>query len=315
MGQIALVGGTTVAPEGLGFTLVHEHLRVEADDVRAEWPHLYDEERAFQSAVAAVTRATGAGVRTLCDPTVLGLGRDCRFMQRVVEATGAQVVAATGLYTFRDLPIMLQNRPVDFLADLFVRDITEGIQGTPTRAGFLKFATDAPGVTPDVEKVIRAAARAHRRTGVPIITHSDARNASGLRQIELLEAEGADLSHVVIGHVGDTEDVGYLSELAARGVFLGLDRFGPGPSAPTAQARCRTVVRLLEKGLGRQLLLSQDACATIDWREPIYGGEADAAAHMAYIAEVVLDDLRALGATDDDIRTMTVANPRRLFGD
>lgn len=312
MPEIPLVGGGAIRPDGLGFTLIHEHLKIESEGVRAQWPHLYDPSWQFERALAEVRAAVAAGVRTICDPTVLGLGRDVPFMERVVAATDAQMVAATGLYTFRDLPRIFRSRSVDFLADLFVRDIADGVQGTRTRAGFIKFATDAPGVTAGVEVVIRAAARAQRRTGVPIVTHSDARNGSGLDQVDLLVEEGVDPARVVIGHVGDSEDVDYLVRLLERGVYLGLDRYGS--QTPPADRRNATTLALLERGYADRLLLAQDACATIDWYEAPAGRQGEPSGHMAYVATEVLPALRAGGATAEDIETLTVANPRRLFG-
>ncbi|MCL4352338.1 MAG: phosphotriesterase-related protein [Firmicutes bacterium] len=312
MTKIPLVGGNAITADQLGFTLIHEHLRTETDGVRFQWPDLYDDKRQFDRAMEEVTNAMQHGVRTICDPTVLGLGRDARFMERVVKESGAQVVAATGLYTYRDLPHYFENRSIDFMADLFVRDITMGIQGTNTKAGFIKFATDEPGITPGVDKVIRAAARAHRQTGVPIITHSHAHNGSGLDQIALLEKEDADLSHVVIGHVGDTDNLEYLTAVLKRGVFIGLDRYGLDIYLPT-EKRNKTVVTLIDQGYVGQLLLSQDACATIDWFEPEEVAAMVPNWSMSYIPETILPTLKASGVTDDQIHTMMVENPRRLF--
>ncbi len=312
MAAIPLVGGSTISAEQMGFTLIHEHLRTESDGVRFQWPFLYDDTRQFERAVDEVGRALSAGVQTICDPTVLGLGRDAHFMERVAEATGAQIVAATGIYTYRDLPHFFDNRSIDFMADLFVHDITVGIQGTATKAGFIKFATDEPGITPGVEKVIRAAARAHLRTECPIVTHSHAQNGSGLEQIALLEEEGVDLSRVVIGHVGDTDDIPYLTRVLDRGVFIGLDRYGLDIYLPTGR-RNQAVATLIEKGYAGQLLLSQDACATIDWFEPEQIKEMVPDWSMSFIPTTVLPALKQLGVSDEEIRTMTVGNPRRLF--
>src|SRR5581483_11816007 len=102
------------------------------------------------------------------------------------------------------LPPYFATRSADALADAFVHDIDVGVQGTSTKAAFIKCATDVAGVTPDVEMVLRAAARAHRRTGVPIMTHSYPPNGSGLEQQRIFAEEGVDLGRVQIGHSGDT---------------------------------------------------------------------------------------------------------------
>ena len=142
----------------------------------------------------------------------------------MVKEAGIKVVVATGLYTFNDLPTYFQVRDVDEMADLFVSDITEGIQGTDVKAAVLKCATDAPGVTPGVEKVLRAVARAHLRTGVPISTHTHAAMRRGLEQQDIFESEGVDLRRVIIGHSGDSEDLDYLTKLAGPRL---LHRHGP----------------------------------------------------------------------------------------
>src|SRR3972149_4651531 len=136
------------------------------------------------------------------------------------------IIVATGLYTYNELPRYFQSRDADVMAELFVRDITEGIQGTNVKAAILKCATHEPGVTRGVEKVLRAVARTHRRTGVPISTHTHAPTRRGLEQQAIFEEEGVDLSRVIIGHSGDTEDTDYLEALLKRGSYIGMDRFG-----------------------------------------------------------------------------------------
>src|SRR5437773_5391757 len=102
------------------------------------------------------------------------------------------------------------------MTDMFVRDIEHGIADTGVKAAILKCATDEPGVTPGVERVLRAVAQAHRATGVPISTHTHALTRVGLEQQRIFREEGVDLTRVVIGHSGDTSDVGYLEELIAN---------------------------------------------------------------------------------------------------
>lgn len=311
MATIPCVGGA-LDTTALGFTLIHEHLRVRSDAVAAQWPHLYDEEREFDAAVAQVRAAQERGVATIVDPTVLGLGRDVRFMQRVVDATGMHVLAATGLYTYHDLPFSFANRSARHLSAVFVHDIEQGIQGTPTRAAFLKCATDAPGITPGVEKVIRAVAQAHRQTGVPIMTHSYPANGSGLRQQDLLAEEGVDLARVLIGHSGDSDDLDYLMRIADRGSFLGMDRYGLDDILPAAR-RNATIVALCARGYADRMMLSQDACAAIDWFD-----EEKIRPHlphwtMTYLLDEVIPALRTAGVSEAHIQQMTVANPRRYF--
>src|SRR5439155_4383306 len=181
MPQVQTVQGAVEAEE-LGTTLIHEHLRVWDEAVHDQWPsagtvgeeppHEVKPGDDYEVAVREARAAVELGVKTICDPSAMFLGRDVNFMRRVSEETGLQVVPCTGIYTYDYLPLFFANRDPDQIADLFVSDIEQGIQGTDIKAAFIKCAADEPGVNENIEKVHRAAARASLRTGVPIMAHS-----------------------------------------------------------------------------------------------------------------------------------------------
>src|SRR6476620_7366019 len=171
MSSIETVNGSVDAG-ALGVTLVHEHVRVRDEAVAENWPGRYDAQAELDAALEQVRNAQGHGVRTIVDPTAMFGGRDVRFMKRVADETGIQIAFCTGIYTYDFLPHYFENRDEDAIAQHFVDDITTGTQGTEMKAAFLKCAADAAGVTPNVEKVHRACARACLRTGAPIMAHS-----------------------------------------------------------------------------------------------------------------------------------------------
>ena len=298
----------------LGFTLMHEHVFALSQGVQENFPSVWNEEEEIASAKAKLRELAGLGVQTIVDLTVLGLGRD---IPRLLHAAGdipLQVIVATGIYAYSDdeLPRYFRNRDVDVMAELFVRDITEGIQGTAVKAAILKCATDEPGVTPGVEKVLRAVARAHRRTGAPISTHTHVATRRGLEQQDIFQQEGVDLGRVVIGHSGDSEDLEYLQEIMKRGSYIGMDRFGVDRYLST-EKRVATIARLCELGHAGQMVLSHDASCHFDWypAEPLRNAMPNW--HYRHISEVVLPALRASGVSEDQIRQMTVESPRRYF--
>ncbi len=296
----------------LGFTLMHEHVFVLSEGVIKNFPRLWDRERRVSEAVAALKEVKAHGVSTIVDLTVLGLGRDAPTVQEIARQSGMQIIVATGLYTYDELPHYFQSRDTDHMTDQFVKDIEEGIQRTDIRAAILKCATDQQGVTHGVQKVLRAVARAHRRTGVPISTHTHAQSEQGLRQQDIFEQEGVDLRRVVIGHSGDTEDVAYLEKLVARGSYIGMDRFGIDTTLPT-EKRVTTIAKLCERGRADRMVLSHDASCYIDWFEPALVKQAVPRWHYRHIPDDVIPALRAAGVTEEQIREMTVDNPRRIF--
>ncbi len=324
MATVETVRGAIDASE-LGTTLIHEHLVARDEAVHLQWPEaptfggIPERELGpggeYEAAVEAAEAAVGLGVKTICDPTAMFLGRDVDFMRRVSEQTGLQVVPCTGVYTYDHLPSFLASRDPDQIADLFVSDIERGVQGTEIKAGFIKCAADEPGITENVEKIHRAAARASVRTGAPIMAHSRPASDTGPRQIEIFESEAVDLERVQIAHTGDTDDLDYIERLLDKGVFIGMDRYGLEMYLPAAQ-RDPTVLTLLERGYAGRMFISADSCATLDWFpanviEQLLAAGAAKDWDIRNVPEQVLPRLRDGGMTDEQERTMMVENPVR----
>jgi phosphotriesterase-related protein len=315
MPTVQTVQGPVDADE-LGVVLAHEHVRFRDDAVAAEWPQRYDEQLELDAALVAVNAAKDRGVRTIVDPTAMFGGRDVRFMKRVAEATGVQIVACTGIYSYDYLPHYFENRDVDVMADHFVEDIERGIQNTQIRAAFLKCAADAAGVTDHVEKIHRAVARASVQTGMPIMAHSMPAVATGPRQVEIFQEEGVEMSRVQIAHCGDTDDLDYIEGLIDSGVYVGLDRYGLEMYLPIDR-RNAAAAELLRRGHAERLMISQDFCATIDWfpAEAADVFESSGAIRnwsMTLVFDEVVPALREMGVMDDGtFETIFVENPKR----
>jgi phosphotriesterase-related protein len=324
MATIETVTGPIDAGE-LGTTLIHEHLIASDEAVHAQFPRAGTfggiPERAIEpggeygAAVEAAEAAVGLGIKSICDPTAMFLGRDVDFMRRVSEQTGLQVVACTGIYTYDHLPSFFASRDPDQIAELFVADIEEGIQGTEIKAAFIKCAADEPGLTENVEKLHRAAARASLQTGAPIMAHSRPASDTGPKQVEIFESEGVDPAKVQIAHTGDTDDLDYIERLLERGVYIGMDRYGLEVYLPAAQ-RDPTVLALLERGYAERMFLAADSCATLDWFpanvvEQLLAAGAAKDWNISNVPERALPRLREGGMTEEQERTMMVENPVR----
>jgi phosphotriesterase-related protein len=321
VGTVQTVRGP-VDTASLGTTLMHEHVFVLSTEIQANYPQeaSWDEETRVADAVTKLRAAKEAGVDTIVDPTVIGLGRYLPRIQRINEQVDINIVVATGLYTYDSVPFFFSLRGPgteldgpEPMTEMFVRDIERGIGDTGVKAAFLKCATEHEQVSPGVERVLRAVAQAHRQTGVPITTHSNPNRRNGLRQQEILRSEGVDLSRVVIGHSGDTADTGYLKELMDAGSYVGMDRFGIDLLAPFEQ-RVRVVAELCHAGYTEQMVLAHDAACLLDWIGP---PEMVAAVlpnwNFTHIHRDVLPALRERGVDDAQITTMLVDNPRRYF--
>jgi phosphotriesterase-related protein len=321
MGAVETVAGPIDA-EDLGFTLIHEHFFSGDEAVTAQWPHVRDHDHEYGLALESAEAVKQHGVRTVVDPTAMLLGRDVPGLQRLAAATGLQIVACTGIYTYDLLPQFLLNRDEDFMAGLFVHDIQQGIQGTQAKAAFIKCAADEPGVNERIEKVHRAAARASLRTAAPIMAHSRPASGTGPRQVEILLEEGVAPEKIQIAHTGDSDDLGYIEALLQQGVYIGMDRYGLDLFLPMAK-RNATVLELLRRGYAEQMFLSQDFDIPIanglDWFPPevIEALAAAGAANgwsMTLLFEQVIPELTEQGMSADQLQTMMVENPRRWLG-
>ena len=275
----------------------------------ADW---VDVDAVIERAASELRLVKELGVSTVVDLTPINIGRDIHVMREVATRSGMQIIAATGLY-YTEEP-WLEGWPAEKLVEWLIRDLEDGIQGTNSKAGIIKCATNHVGVTPLNKKLLEVAAQLHRASGVPISTHTAVENRSGLSQQDVFEEQGVDLSRVVIGHCGDSTDLAYLEAILERGSTIGMDRFGLDMILPTEQ-RVSTIVALCERGHGEKLVLSHDACCHIDF---FPGGPADLAAaapnwNFRHVPEDVVPALRKSGVAESDIRAMTVDNPRRIF--
>ena len=314
--------GRRIDAEELGLTLIHEHFFSSDEAVSVQWPHVRDHEREYSLALESAEAVKQHGVQTVVEPTAMLLGRDVRTSQRLAADTGLQIVACTGVYTYDHLPQFLLNRSEDYIAELFVHDLEQGIQGTEIKAAFIKCAADEEGVNERVEKVHRACARACVRTGAPIMAHSRPASNTGPRQVEIFLEEGVPAEKIQIAHTGDTEDLDYIERLLEQGVWIGMDRYGIDLFLPTDR-RNATVLELLGRGYAERMFLSQDFDIPIanglDWYPPEVVEQMQAAGaapdwSMTFLFEGVIPTLKERGMTDEQLQTMMVENPKRWLG-
>lgn len=311
MGMVNTVRGPVDAAE-LGQALVHEHVNIRTPGIRENWPERSNRDAARDSALARLKAAEALGIRTVVDLTTADMGRDPELLSEVQAGTGVNIVCATGIYWM--VPRYWAGRDADDLAKAFISDFENGIAGTQIRPGAIKLATDqgAGGLDEINEKCLRAGARAHRATGLPILTHNGP-PSSAAEQQRIFKDEGVDLSHVAVGHVGDTPDVAYLKSLMEDGGVIALDRFGMDPIL-SFDERVNTLVTLCKDGYADRIVLAHDSCCGIDWApDPSAMATRMPNWHMAHISEAVLPALRERGLTDAQIDQVMVKNPARLL--
>lgn len=308
-----------VDENALGRVLMHEHVFVLNAELMINYPEMFPEDAMVCRAVEVLREVQETGIDTFVDLSVMGTGRNVRVLQRVAEQVNLNILLATGWYTYHEAPVFAQlNGPgrlfdgPDPLAELFINDIKRGIGETGVRAAVLKCSADKYGMTEGVNNVMQAVADAHLETGAPIFTHSDPDNETGPAQQDYFESRGIDLSGVVIGHCGDTDQIDRLRSMADRGSVLGMDRFGLESRLPY-EARIATVATMCELGYADRMVISTDS-SVFSMNFP----DEHRRAHLPLwdaraVMPRVVTDLRASGVGDDDLDLMLKDNPARVL--
>lgn len=299
----------------LGFTLMHEHVVLQTSGLKENWPEAFDRSRVIGRATEHLRAAKAAGVDTIVDLTTMDNGRDTPLVAEIAAQVDINIVVCTGLW--RLVPRTFGNWTPDAVAKLFVRDITQGMQGTNIKASIIKNASDNATVDGPLDLAFRAAARAHRETGVPLSTHTDCGNQSGLDQLRLYAEEGVDLTRVIIGHSGDTEDLDYLKKILDQGAYLGMDRFGLDQFGSlkllSTERRVAVIAELCRQGYAGRMVLSHDSSGWPDGRDPVVQEQTWPNWRFTHIPREVAPMLLAAGVSQRQLDQMTRDTPRAIF--
>lgn len=305
--QVITVCGP-IAPEKMGTTLSHDHVLMDAYNMfgasNSNYGWILDDEN-VASQELLLYRKSGGG--TIVDPTNIGIGRQPEGLRRVSTSTGVHILMGAGWYRERCYPPYITEEMPNQLAERLVIELTEGVNGSGVRAGFIgEIGTERGFISPAQERVFRAAGRAHFRTGCPILTHTTHFGELAVEQLDLLAEEGVNPRIVVVSHLGDRVGIHWWMPIARRGAFLNIDNLAfVGGYAPL-EVRADNVAAFIAEGLLDQIMLSNDICL-LD-HLATFGG-----AGYSNVIQNFVPLLKARGVTETQIYTMLVVNPMRAF--
>lgn len=301
--------------ERLGFTLSHEHIM--NLQMMRYMPYLYDKADCIRRAKRLLTLAKEGGIDSMIDLTTIDLGREIEVIRAASEASGLNVVVATGWW--RVIPSLFWLRDPDWIARFMFHEIEHGIDDSGVKPGVIKLAQDVEHLDADgrlidrAARLVRAAARVARDTGVPISTHHWAPRQVGRLQVEIFVEERVPMHLICIGHSADTTDVAYLEELLETGCYLSMDRYpGGANNMPDWKARNATVKALIDRGWAGRLMLGHDypppptfvGTETAPDPEPV---------RYTFVKNVAVPGLLEDGVTPEQVRLMTIEVPKRFL--
>jgi phosphotriesterase-related protein len=339
-GKVMTVTGLKAVSD-MGITLPHEHI---LNDCRCWWNKPKEPDRqhlatepvhmgivgelrmdpfvsldncALDDELLAITELLAfknAAGQTVVDPTCRGIGRNPEALVRISAATGLNIVMGSGYYLQASHPPELKQLSIDGVADEIVAEAHEGVGNTGVKIGLIGEIGVSGDFTPDEEKSLRGAARAQRRTQLPLMVHLPAWYRHAHRVLDIVGEEGGDLSHTILCHMNPSgEDVDYQVSLAARGAFIEYDMLGMDYWYADQQVQCpsdednaRAIAGLIKNGFGGRLLLSQDVF--IKMMLSHYGGFG-----YAHVLKNFVPRLRRHAVDDGAITAMLVNNPARVF--
>jgi phosphotriesterase-related protein len=289
----------------LGSTACHEHLLWQVPEPYAD----EDPDLGFDSIHAAVIEMQAfkaAGGNALVEMTTNEIGRRPLEMSQISRLSGVHVIAASGHHKEKFSASPLRDRSIEEIAERMITDITVGMDQTTLKAGIIKAATSLNAATESEKRVILAAGIAHRATGAPVGTHTEA-GTFAMEQAELLLQAGVAPDKLLIGHLDrGLQERTYL-DLAKKGIFLGFDQIGKEKYWPDAE-RVSLIKLLIEAGHSRQIVLSTDSARKSAWQA--YDPRSVGIAHLFVN---FLPALRNAGVNEEVIQRMLVENPARLL--
>jgi len=301
-----------ISPEEMGITYSHEHL-VSAPPPKISKldPDLIlDDEDAI---VRELSLFQAHGGKTICDASAIDYGRNIKAIVRVARASGVHVIATAGFNKALYFDDWIAKATQDELHERIHAEVTSGIEGTPHRAGLLKFGTSYGLMKPVEVKAARAVCHVQRETGAPLFTHTEF-GTLGLEQIALLKEEKVDLQRVCIGHQDRNPDLWNIRKIANQGCFIGIDQISK-VKYYTDQVRIDLIIALAEKGLQEHIMIGGDLARRSYLKA--YGGGPG----YGYIVGPFMERLReemaersiAAGKIDRLVEDLLVNNPRRFF--
>lgn len=290
-----------IEKEELGITMCHEHFIVDLDRVRHDGISKIE---TVEEVEPEIQQMMALGVQAAVEVSTIDLGRDIRKLKQISQDTGLTIIAATGFYLTQYHPEWLKEASPEQIAQVYIRELTEGIDDTGIKAGIIAEIASSPDrFEGEEKKILQAAGIASRLTGAAVSTHTS--HFTAVETIETLLAEGVDPDKIIIGHQDLIDDSAYHALLLEYGVNIAFDTCGKKAYMPD-ETRARNALKIIEAGYGGHLLFSNDISRRT------YFTSHGKAGYLSVMKEIV-PLLKQIGAKEEQIRRCLVDNPARIL--
>jgi phosphotriesterase-related protein len=297
-----------IRPDQIGLTLVHEHVLVDFIGAEASEPPRYNSDEAYRVILPHIQTIKDLGVKTFVECTPKYLGRDPQLLRRLSEETGMLFITNTGFYGARNnkfIPEHVLAMPAEAISAFWIAEFQQGIDGTGIKPGFIKIGVDKGELSDFHRTLARAAALAHKSTGLTIMSHTGGA-VPAFQQLEILRQEGVLPEAFIWTHAHQEKDLSKHVEAAKTGAWISIDGFWGGREK--AQELAEMVVNLKKHNCIHRVLISQDA----GWFDPDKPGGENYQAHTPLFDELI-PALNQAGITDADVNKILHVNPGKAL--
>ncbi|WP_277407636.1 phosphotriesterase family protein [Lacrimispora xylanisolvens] len=285
-----------------GYTLMHEHITIDLSGIKNDEDCRLD---CFEESQKELSRLYELGVRRILDVTNIGMGRNSDYCRLMEENTGIQILSATGFYKEPFLPEFVYNMSVRELAELAVKEISEGIVNTGIKASVIgEFGTSKDTFTEMERKVFDSMALAAVQTGAVVTTHTTL-GTMALEQAEYLKSEGVKPENIIIGHMDLSQNPDTIISVLKEGVNIGFDTVGKNNYCPDT-FRAQMLKQIANEGYLDQVVLSMDITRKSHLKK--WGGPG-----YAYLIETFLPMLLEYGLSEEQTQQLMIDNPNRIL--
>lgn len=290
-----------IPKEELGKTMCHEHFIIDLDRVRHDGVSMIE---TVEEVVPEIEIMMELGVKSTVEVSTIDLGRDVNKLKEISLKTGLNIICSTGYYLSEYHPECLNDMTADEIKDIYVKELTEGIDGTDIKAGIIAEIASSPnGFVKNEKKILEAAGLASKEVGCAVSTHTGRKNA--METIDILLSTGMDSDKIIIGHQDLIDDTEYHLSLLKRGVNIAFDTCGKTSYMPD-ETRAKNMLAIIKAGYGDHIMVSDDVS-----RRSYFVSNGGVGYLAAY--KTVLPMLETLGASKEDILKITTLNPQRIL--
>lgn len=286
----------------IGNTLCHEHVIIDLTAVRGDSDSSLSD---VDKMVDELCLAKESGVNTLIEVTNIGMGRDVRKLKEISRRSGVNIIASTGFYTIPYYPQYIWSKSSTELADIMIKEITEGIEGTNIKAGVIgEIGTSFNEINTISLKVFEAAYIAHKATGIPIFTHCEI-GTMGYEQALYFKELGMNMDKLLIGHMDLITDINSLIKILETGANIAFDTIGK-ESYVKNEEKAKLIMELIKRGYEDKILLSQDVTRVSYLKRNGSFGYTE-------VCEKFIPLLKTYNVSDEVISKIIEENPKRVL--